>query len=115
MGFAKRQAGEKEKVEVAAVREVEEECNVKVALGPRVCKTWHTYTRNGKNHLKKTSWYHMTLEEDKKMKPQKEEGIEKVIWVNKVELRTVLLTTYRSIRYVMKKFHEYQEGLIEVK
>ncbi|WP_375580844.1 NUDIX domain-containing protein [Marivirga tractuosa] len=105
----------KEKVEVAAVREVEEECNVKVALGPRVCKTWHTYTRNGKNHLKKTSWYHMTLEEDKKMKPQKEEGIEKVIWVNKVELRTVLLTTYRSIRYVMKKFHEYQEGLIEVK
>jgi hypothetical protein len=33
----------------------------------------------------------MTLEEDKKMKPQKEEGIEKVIWVNKVELRTVLL------------------------
>ncbi len=105
----------KEKVEAAAVREVEEECNVKVALGPRVCKTWHTYTRNGKNHLKKTSWYHMTLEEDKKMKPQKEEGIEKVIWVNKVELRTVLLTTYRSIRYVMKKFHEYQEGLIKVK
>jgi 8-oxo-dGTP pyrophosphatase MutT (NUDIX family) len=105
----------KEKVEIAAVREVEEECNVKVELGPKVCKTWHTYTRNGKNHLKKTSWYHMTLKEDKKMKPQKEEGIEKVIWVNKVELRTVLLTTYRSIRYVMKKFHEYQEGLITVK
>jgi len=102
----------KEKVEDAAVREVEEECNVTVVLGPRVCKTWHTYTRNGKNHLKKTSWYHMTLEEDKKMKPQKEEGIEKVIWVNKVELRTVLLTTYRSIRYVMKKFHEFQEGLV---
>lgn len=105
----------KEKVEAAAVREVEEECNVKVVLGPRVCKTWHTYTRNGKNHLKKTSWYHMTLKEDKKMKPQKEEGIEKVIWVDKVELRTVLLTTYRSIRYVMKKFHEYQEGLIKIK
>ncbi|WKV12231.1 NUDIX domain-containing protein [Marivirga harenae] len=105
----------KEKVETAAVREVEEECNVQVELGPKVCKTWHTYTRNGKNHLKKTSWFHMTLKEDKKMKPQKEEGIEKVIWVNKVELRTVLLTTYRSIRYVMKKFHEYQEGLITVK
>lgn len=105
----------KENVKVAAVREVEEECNVKVKLGPKVCKTWHTYTRNGKNHLKKTSWYHMTLEEDGKMKPQKEEGIEKVIWVNKVEVRTVLLNTYRSIRYVMKKFHEYQEGLIEVK
>ncbi len=105
----------KENVKVAAVREVEEECNVKVKLGPKVCKTWHTYTRNGKNHLKKTSWYHMTLEEDKKMKPQIEEGIEKVIWVNKVEVRTVLLNTYRSIRYVMKKFHEYQEGLIEIK
>lgn len=102
----------KEKVEDAAVREVEEECNVTVELGPRVCKTWHTYTRNGKNHLKKTSWYHMQLKEDAKMKPQKAEGIEKVIWVNKAELRTVLLTTYRSVRYVMKKFHVYQEGLL---
>ncbi|PTB96866.1 NUDIX hydrolase [Marivirga lumbricoides] len=102
----------KEKVEVAAVREVEEECNIQVRLGERVCKTWHTYTRNGKNHLKKTSWYHMEALNDKKMAPQKEEGIEKVIWVNKKEMRTVLINTYRSIRYVLKKFHEHQEGLV---
>ena len=102
----------KEKVHKAAVREVEEECNVKVELGDKICKTWHTYTRNGKNHLKKTTWYHMTAIEDHEMKPQKDEGIEKVIWTNKKEMRTVLLNTYRSIRYVMKKFHEHQEGLV---
>ncbi len=102
----------KEKVEDAAVREVEEECNIKVELGYKICKTWHTYTRNGKSHLKKTSWYQMNTLSDSKMKPQKEEGIDKVIWANKKEMRTVLVNTYRSIRYVMKKFHEHQEGLV---
>jgi hypothetical protein len=101
----------KEDFATAAVREVEEECNVKVALGEKVCKTWHTYTRNGKNHLKKTLWYKMSLISDSKMKPQKSEGIEKLIWVGKDEMRSVLLKTYRSIRYVMKKFHEHEEIL----
>ncbi|MFQ3213269.1 MAG: 8-oxo-dGTP pyrophosphatase MutT (NUDIX family) [Marivirga sp.] len=101
----------KEDFATAAVREVEEECNVKVALGDKVCKTWHTYTRNGKNHLKKTLWYKMSLISDSKMKPQKSEGIEKLIWVGKDEMRAVLLKTYRSIRYVMKKFHEHEEIL----
>lgn len=101
----------KEDFATAAVREVEEECNVKVALGDKICKTWHTYTRNGKNHLKKTVWYKMDLISDTKMKPQKSEGIEKLIWVGKDEMRSVLLKTYRSIRYVMKKFHEHEEIL----
>jgi 8-oxo-dGTP pyrophosphatase MutT (NUDIX family) len=101
----------KEDFATAAVREVEEECNVKVALGDKVCKTWHTYTRNGKNHLKKTLWYKMSLISDSKMKPQKSEGIEKLIWVGKDEMRAVLLKTYRTIRYVMKKFHEHEEIL----
>ncbi len=101
----------KEAFDQAAIREVEEECNVKVALGERICKTWHTYTRNGKNHLKKTEWYKMALISDSEMKPQKSEGIEKLIWVGKDEMRGVLLKTYRSIRYVMKKFHEHEELL----
>lgn len=101
-----------EDVDTAAVREVEEECGVKVTLDKKICKTWHTYTRNGKRHLKKTSWYAMHLVDDAKMKPQKEEGIEKVIWVRRKELRSILLNTYRSIRYVMKKFHEYESGLV---
>ena len=45
----------KEKMKQAAVREVEEECNIKVELGPKICNTWHTYTRNGKRVLKKTA------------------------------------------------------------
>ena len=101
----------KEDFETAAVREVEEECNVKVALGDKICKTWHTYTRNGKNHLKKTMWYKMSLISDSDMKPQKSEGIEKLIWVDKEELRSIMLKTYRSIRYVVKKYHEHEDQL----
>jgi len=101
----------KEHFAEAAIREVEEECNVQVILNERVCKTWHTYTRNGKNHLKKTEWYKMKLVSDKNMKPQLSEGIEKLIWIGQDELRAVLLKSYRSIRYVLKKFHEHEEWL----
>ncbi|MCK5700459.1 MAG: NUDIX domain-containing protein, partial [Cyclobacteriaceae bacterium] len=48
-----------EKPKKAAVREVEEECNVKVKLGKKICHTWHTYKQNGRRILKKTYWYRM--------------------------------------------------------
>lgn len=98
-----------EKIEETAVREVEEETGVKVKLEGKVCKTWHTYTRNGKNNLKKTTWYAMECVDDSKMKPQKEENIDDVKWLSGRDLRHALYKSYRSIRYVIKKYHEYEE------
>ena len=46
----KKESGEKYKQ--TAIREVEEECNVQVKLGKKVCTTWHTYTMNKKICLK---------------------------------------------------------------
>ncbi|MDQ3394008.1 MAG: NUDIX hydrolase [Bacteroidota bacterium] len=94
----------KEKTKDAAIREVEEECNIKVILSGKICSTWHTYTQNGKGILKKTSWYAMECVDDKDMKPQKEEDIEEVRWMDGRELRPALYNSYRSVRHV---FNEY--------
>ncbi|BDD10791.1 hypothetical protein FUAX_32230 [Fulvitalea axinellae] len=86
---------------VGAVREVEEECGVEVTLGAPICKTWHTYSRNGKRILKCTHWYHMHLLSDEKMTPQVEEGIERVEWKSGKALKRALKGTYPSIKKVV--------------
>lgn len=94
----------KEATSDGALREVEEECNVKVALNEKICSTWHTYSRNGKRILKKTTWYAMECLDDSSMMPQVEEDIEAVQWMNPREIRHCMYNSYPSIRHV---FHEY--------
>jgi 8-oxo-dGTP pyrophosphatase MutT (NUDIX family) len=93
-----------EKFETAAVREVEEECNVKAVLGKKICTTYHTYTHKNKLVLKKTRWYAMKTTFTGKLIPQTEEGIEKVEWLNEKKQIQALTNTYSSIRYVIEKF-----------
>jgi 8-oxo-(d)GTP phosphatase len=87
-----------------AVREVEEECAIKVKLGPEICKTWHTYTHNRKSILKKTYWYAMENLNDSTMRPQKEEGIDEIRWLNHYEAKVALINSYPSMRYLYKQF-----------
>lgn len=94
-----------EKPKAAAVREVEEECNIKVKLGKKICHTWHTYKQNGKRILKKTYWYKMYCTDDSDMKPQIEENIEATEWMNEKELREAFYNTYPSIRDVFRHYY----------
>jgi 8-oxo-(d)GTP phosphatase len=87
-----------------ALREVEEECNVQVRLGKFICKTWHTYSQNRKSILKKTYWYTMDCINDARMKPQLEEGIEDIKWMNHQEAKIALVNSYPSMRYLYKRF-----------
>jgi len=93
-----------ESPEECALREVEEECFVKVKMGAEISRTWHTYTQNRKSILKKTYWYTMDCVEDSQMKPQKEEGIEQVKWLTHQEAKIALVNSYPSMRYLYKKF-----------
>ncbi|MFC2123312.1 NUDIX hydrolase [Bacteroidota bacterium] len=97
----------KEKPKKTAVREVEEECNIKVKLKDKVCNSWHTYKRNGKNILKKTYWYTMDCKDDSKMKPQLEENIEDLRWMDIGEVKQALYDSYPSVRNVLRKYYEY--------
>lgn len=93
-----------ESPEECAIREVQEECGIKVKLGPSIGKTWHTYTQNRKSILKKTYWFAMENMNDSGMKPQKEEGIDDIKWMNHSEAKTALVNSYPSMRYLYKKF-----------
>jgi 8-oxo-(d)GTP phosphatase len=100
--------GKKEKGEAykeTAVREVEEECNITVKLGRKICTTWHTYTMNKRAFLKRTRWYVMELQDDSKMKPQADEDIEEVRWMSEKEVYHALEHSYKSISYVFERFY----------
>tara|TARA_Y100000768_G_scaffold173382_1_gene129776 strand:+ start:71 stop:748 length:678 start_codon:yes stop_codon:yes gene_type:complete len=93
-----------ETIKQCAKREVEEETKVKVSCGKKILSTWHTYTKNKKFILKKTTWYMMESIDDSKMKPQKKEKIEKVEWMKKSSVDDILLNSYKTLNYLMKNY-----------
>lgn len=95
---------EGEKTRKAAVREVEEECGIRVKkVGRKICKTYHVYRqRNNELALKKTHWYRMKAEGQDKLKPQKEEGITKACWFTREKLDIITKNTYPSIIDVLE-------------
>lgn len=101
--------GVKETYEQTAIREVGEECNVSVKLGPKICTTWHTYTMNRRAMLKKTKWYAMDLQDDSKMKPSKAEDIEELRWMNPKEVYHALEYSYKSIHHIFERYYELMD------
>lgn len=87
-----------------ALREVEEETNVKLALGDQLPSTWHSYAYNGNKILKKTNWYVMQCLDDSLMKPQAEEYIEEVRWMQPQEALKALDESYASIALVVRHY-----------
>lgn len=92
-----------------AVREVEEECNVEVKIGTKICTTWHTYTMNKSNMIKKTRWYAMDLVDDSRSRPMVEEDIEELRWMTQKEVYHALENSYRSIRFVFEEYYRKQK------
>jgi 8-oxo-dGTP pyrophosphatase MutT (NUDIX family) len=94
-----------EKAVQTAEREVQEECNITVKVGKKLCTTWHTYTMNRNVMLKQTKWYLMELTDDSKMKPSLEEDIEELRWMTRKEVYHALENSYKSIRFVFEEFY----------
>jgi 8-oxo-dGTP pyrophosphatase MutT (NUDIX family) len=102
--FPKGKLDSNEKSKRAAIREVEEETGVRAELLDKICVTWHTYLENDKQILKRTKWYLMRCINDVNLKPQKEEGIEKLEWVTETQAKKLLVNSYSSIRYVFEAY-----------
>lgn len=67
---------------MCAVREVAEETGAELpVLVSDLGTTYHEYKQNGKEFGKTTYWYSMVFTGEQKLKPQKNEGIEKIQWV----------------------------------
>lgn len=93
-----------EKKKHAAVREVQEECGIKVSsLKNKIIKTYHVYEIKGKIVLKVSHWYAMTALANQELVPQLEEGITEVKWFKKKDWAIVKTNTYPSISEVLDK------------
>lgn len=92
-----------EEINKAALREVEEECGIKnLQIINELPNTYHIYWQDETMVLKPTFWYKMKTDFEGKLKPQTEEGIEKVEWLNPTDLEKVYNNTYASISSLMK-------------
>ncbi len=98
-----------EKYKGTAVREIAEECNVEVKIGKKICTTWHTYTMNKSNMIKKTRWYLMDLVDDSRSRPLIEEDIEELRWMTQKEVYHALENSYRSIRFVFEEYYRKEK------
>jgi 8-oxo-dGTP pyrophosphatase MutT (NUDIX family) len=95
--------------EIAAIREVEEECGVK---GLRIIRllgsTYHIYRSPFLKFpdnlvLKETKWFLMSCDDDQTLVPQSEENIDEVKWFALNELDVVMENTYLSLREFLSK------------
>ena len=94
----------KEKPELGAIREVEEECGItNLELTRLIEITYHTYQLKNKDILKRTYWYEMLHQGDEDPKPQYEEEITEAKWLKTNNLNNVVNNTFPSIIDVLKK------------
>ena len=91
-----------EKFEIAACREIFEECGVdQLDFKKFIAKTFHIYFEKKKVILKETNWYLFKSSYSQKFKPQLNEGITKVEWVSKSKIEYKLNKTYSSIKELL--------------
>ena len=88
--------------EIAALREVEEECAVNgLSIEYLVCKSYHTYFFKDNYVLKRTYWYKMNTSFNGLLVPQDDENITKVEWQHFDKKNVTNLNTYESIKEVL--------------
>ncbi|MGY5351186.1 NUDIX hydrolase [Wenyingzhuangia sp. IMCC45533] len=92
-----------ESKELAAMREVEEECNVSgLVIDKPLPTTYHVFFHQEKNIMKVTYWFKMyTHQQNQELIPQEEEGITEVYYKTKEESLKCLSNTYKNIKLLL--------------
>lgn len=98
--FPKGKVESGESNEEAAVREVLEETGVEARIThPVPFSVFHTYDTYGPKMLKETLWYQMEAVTGS-VKPQTEEQIEQVVWVDPLQVRKNLENSYAALKEI---------------
>ncbi len=90
--------------DVAALREVSEECGLQqLELKKQIATTYHTYLLNKERILKRTYWFKMTTAQTE-LTPQTEEGITEARWMTRSEIKKATTNTYSGIAALLIKY-----------
>lgn len=92
---------------IAATREVQEECGVQALVKEKFYTTLHTFQISQTGFLKETTWYIMDCVDDTHLAPQQEEAIEQAIWVPLANLPHMFKNTYTSIQLLLQAYQNY--------
>lgn len=93
-----------ESKEIAAIREVEEECHIfGLTIQKELQTTYHVFEHKGKQVMKVTYWFLMDVDsEGVKLIPQLEEGITDVSFKTREESLNCLSNTYGNIKLLLQ-------------
>jgi 8-oxo-dGTP pyrophosphatase MutT (NUDIX family) len=92
-----------ENIKECAIREVEEECGISgLSISKPLQDTYHVYELNKQKILKRTYWFEMKTTFKGKLIPQTEEGITKVVWVDKQDIAEKLKNSFGNINELLK-------------
>ena len=91
-----------EGLEACAEREIAEETGVRARVVRPLCRTLHAYwfPKTERWELKRTSWYELRTEGAEPLTPQREEGIEQVVWCTEAEAADRVRGAFPTIRCV---------------
>ena len=93
-----------EEITHCALREVEEETGVSgLRITGELPVSYHFYFWKEKLHLKKTFWFFMETDYSGPLKPQREEDISEVSWLDEAGCRKAFGETYRSLRETLEE------------
>lgn len=94
-----------EKLEDAALREVEEETGLRnVKLIAPLTITYHTYHEGSRHILKESHWYTMHASGKQQLKPQANEGITDIKWIKPHALGPFVQKAFPLIAEVLSKY-----------
>jgi 8-oxo-dGTP pyrophosphatase MutT (NUDIX family) len=93
-----------ETFEMAAIREVEEECGISnPEITSKIGSSFHIYHLNNRAILKETRWFEMIYYGNATPVPQQEEKISDISWIDIKEVTKFAKETYPSIKEILKK------------
>lgn len=106
----KGKVDEGERIDAAAVREVQEETGLtSIQLEEPLTTTYHTYYQKGELILKESHWYLMKSDAQQPLTPQTDEDIEQCVWVKQKDLEEYYKNMYPAIIDVL------QSGMQKIK
>ncbi|MCC5943180.1 MAG: NUDIX hydrolase [Balneolaceae bacterium] len=96
----------RESIEEAAIREVEEETGVEnISIKSYLCETYHEYVQNGTSYGKTTYWYLMDANGfNGTTTPQLDEGITETEWVHLKKAFTI--AHFENLKSVIGEAHK---------